>query len=376
MPHSNVSRARVAIFFSHGVGLNDWDRAGLASRELGYLRELAGKDGATLLVTYDSGLTRTPEGFTVLANARGLHRWLYSVCAPLIHYRHLRTADVFRTNQLSGSWTAAIASLVLGKPLVIRCGFVRPSRHYRGCKGAAARLLVRLSLLLSNLALVASEEDRIRLIKEYGVQPAKVVITRNSIDTRRFSPRGVERRPGTVAYVGRLSPEKNVEAFIKACLATSAREILIAGVGPDSTRLKATYASERVRFLGSLPNTELPELLSTTTVFVLASQYEGSPKALLEAMACGTPVVGTDVRGIRSVILNGHNGLLADLNVEDIRDKVEHLLGDSILRARLAANARAYVVERHELTTVAATERTHLAGLIRAQDGRVLGPER
>jgi glycosyltransferase involved in cell wall biosynthesis len=118
-----------------------------------------------------------------------------------------------------------------------------------------------------------------------------------------------------------------------------------------------------VTFLGVRPHAELPALLSRSAVFVLPSHYEGHPKALLEAMACGVPVVGTRVAGIRDLLRHRETGYLCGTSAAEIREALREVLGDAALSARMSAGARAYVCERLALTTVVAQELAVLLAL-------------
>jgi len=102
---------------------------------------------------------------------------------------------------------------------------------------------------------------------------------------------------------------------------------------------------DNIRLMGVIPHEKLPVELNKSEIFVLPSLYEGHPKALLEAMACGLPVIGSDVEGIRGIIEDGVNGVLCGLDPESIREKILLLASDRGLRERLGREARRYVVE-------------------------------
>jgi glycosyltransferase involved in cell wall biosynthesis len=87
-------------------------------------------------------------------------------------------------------------------------------------------------------------------------------------------------------------------------------------------------------------------------MFILPSHYEGHPKTLLEAMSCGLPVVGTDVPGIRELIVHGETGYLCDPSSQGIRAAIGELLWNKDLRKRIGTNAREYVVENVSLSKI------------------------
>jgi glycosyltransferase involved in cell wall biosynthesis len=110
----------------------------------------------------------------------------------------------------------------------------------------------------------------------------------------------------------RLRPEKRVPDFVRAVV--RAREThpeligLIAGDGPDRPAVEAARERDAVRLLGH--RDDIPRLLEAADIFVLASEYEAVPMAILEAMAAGLPVVATTVGGVPEIIEHGSTGLL------------------------------------------------------------------
>jgi glycosyltransferase involved in cell wall biosynthesis len=111
-----------------------------------------------------------------------------------------------------------------------------------------------------------------------------------------------------------------------------------------------------VRLLGNVQHRQLPGILKSADLFVLPSRYEGHPKTLIEAMACGLPVVGTDVPGIREIIQHGENGYLCGTSPEEIREAIRVILGDSERRVRMGRNAREFVVEHFALDRIVEKE--------------------
>jgi teichuronic acid biosynthesis glycosyltransferase TuaC len=154
-----------------------------------------------------------------------------------------------------------------------------------------------------------------------GADPEKISVLRNGVDLELFSPQ--ERSFARAAYgvsryclvsVGHLVERKGHDLVIAALPELPDAELLIAGTGPEEPRLRALAASmgltDRVSFLGSLPQKQLCTLYSAADVLVLASSREGWPNVLLEAMACGTPVVAAPVWGTPEVVAAPEAGML------------------------------------------------------------------
>jgi glycosyltransferase involved in cell wall biosynthesis len=135
----------------------------------------------------------------------------------------------------------------------------------------------------------------------------------------------------------------------------------IIGDGNLRPELERMAEGRPVQFTGTVPNEKLPELLCQSRVFVLPSLYEGTPKALLEAMSCGLAVVATRTPGNSGVVEGDETGMLVERTAAAIARAITTLLSDSALRARLAAAAGRYVRERHSMEVAAAAE----AALIR-----------
>jgi len=155
-----------------------------------------------------------------------------------------------------------------------------------------------------------------RLTGVYGFDEDKVTMVPPGVDTNRFAPReevhpAVDPDRHTVLTVGRLGSRKGVglavESFAQLDLDA---ELLVVGTGRREEHLRDLAAEcgveDSVRFLGHVPDEELPTLHSSVDVFILTSRYEGFGLVLLEAMACETPVIGADVGGVSTVVGPGH----------------------------------------------------------------------
>jgi len=159
-----------------------------------------------------------------------------------------------------------------------------------------------------------------------------------------------------VCCVGRLDEQKSVDDLVRAFAsvvgAHNAVHLAVAGIGPDRARLE-TLADEltiaqAVHFLGFVH--DVPELLADSDVFVLPSRWEGMPNVLLEAAASGTPIVATDVEGVREIIEDGRSGLIVSPgDVAGLGEAMLRVLDDSALAADLAERARQRVAEDYDI---------------------------
>ena len=148
-----------------------------------------------------------------------------------------------------------------------------------------------------------------------------------------------------------------MQALIDAVESLPGVTLTIVGDGPRREPLQAAAADRgRVVFLGTQPHAALPLLLNQSAVFVLPSHYEGFPKVLIEAMACGVPVIGTRVPGIEDILVHRETGYLCGTSAADLAAAIRDVLGDAALRDRMSAGAVAYARTCCSMTSVAERE--------------------
>jgi glycosyltransferase involved in cell wall biosynthesis len=158
-------------------------------------------------------------------------------------------------------------------------------------------------------------------------------------------------RPHFIGYIGRLSQEKGIENLIQA-LALFLKEnreimVIIGGDGPlrsDINKfIQEQGLSDRVSLTGWIPHDNLPELLNQFRLLILPSYTEGLPNIILEAMACGTPVLATPVGGVPDIITDEATGFIMENNsTECIVENIKRALNNSN-REKIAQDAKKMV---------------------------------
>jgi glycosyltransferase involved in cell wall biosynthesis len=193
----------------------------------------------------------------------------------------------------------------------------------------------------------------------------RVRLVHHGVDVRRFRPAPAPRPPGPsrIVSVGRLVEKKGHADLLAACrlLKDDGRRFRldVYGDGPLRERLEAEIArldlGEEVALLGARPRDDLLPALQAADLFALTpvvtadGDRDGIPNVLLEAMACGLPVVTTRVGGIGEVVAYGHSGLLAaPHDVAAVAGHLRRLLADQAARRRMGQAARRAVVERFD----------------------------
>ena len=358
---------RLVVFFSRGMSLAGWQRAGMFERELALYRHLQPHCDRITFFTYGDNheheLAKALPGLVVLPNRWRLPANLYSVVGPWFHRRALAEATVFKTNQLNGAWAAVVAKRYSRAKLIARGGFLWSDfverLHPHSWRMAIAWKLERWVYQSADVAVATAEADGARIARRYHLDDSRVRVIPNFVDTAVFRPMPeITRESGRLLFVGRLDAQKNVTALLEALETLPDVTLDLVGDGPLAAPLRALAERLRLRvnFLGTRPHVELPALFARASAFVLPSHYEGHPKALLEAMACGTPVVGADAPGIREIITHKVNGVLCGTSAQEIHSELAALLGDAPLRAAISAGGVDYVRRTCSLDAVAALE--------------------
>jgi len=189
-----------------------------------------------------------------------------------------------------------------------------------------------------------------RLAEFYRFDETRIEYVPHGVDTDTFSP-DVATHPAisedkfTALYVGRLSPRKGLDMAVDALASVQSEvELVIAGTGrhKDSLyrRAEARGIEDRINFLDYVPKSRLPSLYASADIFVLTSTYEGFGLVVLEAMACGTPVIGTAVGGITDIIRGTTDGYLIPRDPSVLADRIDRLADDKSLLNHFGKNAR------------------------------------
>lgn len=274
---------------------------------------------------------------------RALFR-LIPYCITL--YRGTRSADVVHVMANSGwSWHLfAVPAIWIGhwlhKPLLV---------NYRG--GHAERFfasswhIVEPSLMKATGILVPSTylQD---IFKKYG---KKAEIIPNILDDSRFYPRQAERPEGPIRFI----ITRNLEAIYDVATAIRCAAILkadypdlileIAGSGPEQSALERLceelQLTENVIFRGRLNLDEMSKLYRRADIMLNPSTVDNSPNSIIEALACGVPIVTTNVGGIPKLVTHGHDTLMTSpSDPQAMSEQVKRVLRDPDLKHRLIEN--------------------------------------
>lgn len=178
---------------------------------------------------------------------------------------------------------------------------------------------------------------------EFGIPKEKVIYIPNFIDLNDFKPNYEHK--GYFVYVGRLSEEKGVKTLIEAMKSIKEIKLRIVGTGPleeELKQLKESLNLDNVEFLGFKTGDELKMIVSNAMFAVVPSEwYENCPMTVIESMAYGKAVLGSDSGGIPELIRNNETGLIFKTgDKEDLVNKINCLVKNPEKTIKMGINGR------------------------------------
>lgn len=208
--------------------------------------------------------------------------------------------------------------------------------------------------------LLAVSQGLAREMAALGMPAGRIAMHRTGLDRKRFrqldraecrAKLGLPADAPLLATVGALIPRKGQTFAIDVLAQLPGVVLALAGSGPDEAMLRARASeagvAERVLFLGPVPHDEIPVLLNAADLFVLPTASEGLANAWLEALACGTPVVTTDIPGADELITAPEHGRLVARDANAIAAAVRDLLAAPPVREATASGAEGYSWEEN-----------------------------
>jgi L-malate glycosyltransferase len=236
------------------------------------------------------------------------------------------------------NWSTLVEGMLAAK--IARVPIIVHSEHGTVRKEWLPQIYAqRISWRCADRVLAVSESLKQHLVREIGFPAQRIISIQNGVDTDRFQPNGerMALREGLgwpargfiIGSVGRLVPVKNYATLLRAAARVASRvpqlTLALVGDGPLDGELKTLAEqlgiADRVSFLGY--RDDVPNLLNAMDIFVLPSLREGMPNAVLEAMACGLPVIASEVGGASEIVRDRENGLL--VCPTDVEQLSQHL---------------------------------------------------
>ena len=288
-------------------------------------------------------------------------------------------ADLVHSHTWYANVGGHLAKLLHGIPHVMTSHSLEPQRPWKaeqlGGGYAVSSWCERVSIEAADAVIAVSRGMRADILDCYpAVDPDRVHVIHNGIDPGLWRPDSARDAPAefgidpdrpTVVFVGRITRQKGVPDLLRAAASfhPDAQLVLCAGapdtpeIGQEVRDLVTALQAERTGVIWieqMLPPEQLRQILSAATVFVCPSVYEPFGLVNLEAMACGTAVVGTAVGGIPEIIVAEETGLLVPPSDPGaMADAVNRLVRDPELAARMGAAGRTRVEDHFTWAAVA-----------------------
>ncbi|HKZ64084.1 MAG TPA: glycosyltransferase family 4 protein [Thermoplasmata archaeon] len=359
--------ALVAPWFHPHVG-------GVESHVRSLAGELARRDHRVTVLT--SNYARLPEketmeGFAV-ERARSLGVLFRTPVTPAIRRAIVPGRfDVVHAHSPPplSAYYAATAAERAGTPFIVtyHCDLEIPTPFGNALTNLYQRTFGRATMRRASKLIVSTETYAAtsraiwRYIPEVIPNPVDAQRFRPDVDGARVRERlRIRSEDRVVLMVARIVPHKGIEHLVEAAKFVPDAMFVIVGDGPflpDVRRLAAEFGVEdRVLVQGKVPHRDLPEYYAACDVFVLpsVSRLEAFGIVALEAMATAKPVVVSDIPGVREVVTDGVEGLLAEpVNPEDLAAKIGRLLADPGRRRQMGARGREKVEAKFRIDRVA-----------------------
>jgi len=282
---------------------------------------------------------RSFQSFSAISGARQMGRYLREHQIKLVHCFDVPTV-IFGVPTAYFNHIPAIVSAQLGEREL------HPKIHHK---------LLRITDHLADVVVANSRAIQQYLIEREHVPALRTYLCHNGVETSIFHP-AAEPKPPTVAgaslvigTVCALRPEKRVDLLLRAFAQVHhllpGMKLLIVGSGPVLAQLEALRDELGIAAdcVFEPSKTEVAPWMRALDIYVMSSETESFPNALLEAMACGCAVVGSRVGGIPELITDGVSGLLFESrNIDELAASLGKLILDPALRQRFAAQAAAF----------------------------------
>lgn len=345
-------------FVSHRLAL------AVAAQAAGYEVSVATRAGRQSDVIRNAGIRLIPfamsrRGGNPFAEVMALWR-LYRIEKPdLVHHVALKPVMFGALAAWLGRVPAQVNSVAgLGWLFTSSSGVVRRVRP------VLRWLLVRLLNWPSSLTIVQNPEDK-SLLERSGLAASHLRLIRGAgVDIQLYYPAVPPPQPVCIVLVSRMLWDKGVGEFFEAArqlaeAGCNARFLLVGDPDPANpasvpeSTLRRWHGQHGVEWLGR--REDIPAILQAAHIACLPSYGEGLPKSLLEAAACGLPIVTTDTPGCREVVRDGVNGLLVPVHDPvALAAALGNLIGDAALRRQMGEQSRVRAETEFRLEAVIA----------------------
>ncbi len=381
----NYRPLTVTIFMEPGTSLLQIDADGVMGREIKYLQALCDQGMRINLLSFAGPSERDyappSPNIRLLCNSRGLPDRTYVRRAHQIHALPLLRSHVIETRTVHGMRPALRAHRAWRTPLVCRFGWfwstsIETKPNILPSQVQEAYAYERQIFTSATHIAPASEFQAQEVLRRAPSAAGKITTIPGYVDCDLFQPMASEKRYDLM-YVGTLRHIKNLDAMLEAVERTEASIAIIGDTSVDAEgnplepevaeRLKSRFGDldGRIHWLGTILNDDMPAYINQAKALILCSFSEGVPRCMLEAFACGVPVIGSKVGGLQSTLRHEETGYLCNTDVDSITAAINTVLSQPQLIETMGRNAREFVVENFSLPASARREYELLADVAR-----------
>lgn len=261
-------------------------------------------------------------------------------------------SDILHCNWSLSGLAAYLSKFWHKAPYIIT---VQGSDVFKSINIPFVRSMIGLALRKANHIIALSEELKTATIR-FGVPTEQITVIPNGVNISQFPFGPIEGRKKQLLFVGSLIERKGVSYLIKTMSILKTKhpdyQLVLVGEGKDRDSLDTLVEDlglrENVTFLGTQSQKRVSELMRESRLFILPSIEEGQGVVLVEALASGTPCIGSRVGGIPDVI-SSEVGLLVDVaDVEDLAKAIDSFLIDDALWKEVSVNARSRAETKYD----------------------------
>lgn len=365
---------KLYVFFTHNTSLSDWFLNGSLDRELNYYEKLQKKGFKIFFITYgvnDNQFLKKNSPIKVISifNKKSNFKILNFFKSFLFIWKFSKFNKgniIIKSNQMKGSWLPLLISKIYNKKMILRCGY----EYYRfSLKNKSLGLnfikyiLSYISYNFADKIIITSSYEKKFINKVFKIKEKKISLIPNYIDTSIFKKKN-NKKIYDIIFVGRFEKQKNLFFLINSIKDLKLRMILI-GNGSLDGEIKKILKKSNLKFkiINKVKNKKLPEFYNRSYIYLNTSHYEGNPKSLLEAMACGLNIITTNYEGVGEIIKNNSNGIITKYSQNEIKDKVNYLLKNKNIYKKISNNAQKKILLKNCIKKILILESKELLKL-------------
>lgn len=348
----------LGVFLSVGDSFTDMNKSGQADRFINtYIKNYAKSFEKIYIFPYENEKWQLPKNVILIPKKGNLHRYIYSLLLPIIHRRDVEKCDVIRGFGL----TSSVSSILLARPLQSkRTPFIfNWAYDYQEFLKIEKRYVMSVVLkVLEIIAFLRAKKIIIATLSKFNkLKGKKYIYIPNGVDLKIF--KAYNKKRNGIVFVGRFEKQKNL-FFLLRCISklpTKYAGITFVGSGSQEKKLKIFAKKLNVNLTVKKPvkNSQLPKVLSSYSIFALTSYAEGSPKVLIEAMACGLVPVVTSFNTAGDIVKDGEDGYICEFSNEYTRKVLSLLLNDKI-RQKMSQKSSLKIRNYFDLETLTKKE--------------------